>query len=116
MTLSRKSFTRRDYQEQLEDTPQFYNRTLFENIEEKVRDGSLYGASNSFAYARDRFSRKGGINKIAGIGAGVFGALLKSVAAASRATRGAATLGGRFRAARRMQQRNNTGQNGVNMR
>lgn len=116
MTLSRKSFTRRDYQEQLEDTPQFYNRTLFENIEKKVRDGSLYGASNSFAYARDRFSRKGGINKIAGIGAGVFGALLKSVAAASRTARGAATLGGRFRAARRMQQRNNTGQNGVNMR
>lgn len=105
LTLVTKTYTRQDYREQLESTPQFYNRTAFERVEKKFREGTLFGASKSFAYARDRFRRKGGINKVVGVGAGAFGALLRSVSAASRASKGLANLGGRIAAANRMDQR-----------
>lgn len=105
LTLVTKTYTRQDYREQLESTPQFYNRTAFERVEKKFREGTLFGASKSFAYARDRFRRKGGINKVVGVGAGAFGALLRSVSAASRASKGLANLGGRIAAAHRMDRR-----------
>ena len=105
LTLVTKTYTRQDYREQLESTPQFYNRTAFERVEKKFREGTLFGASKSFAYARDRFRRKGGINKVVGVGAGAFGALLRSVAAASRLSKGTANLGARIAAAHRMDRR-----------
>ena len=105
LTLVTKTYTRQDYREQLESTPQFYNRTAFERVEKKFREGTLFGASKSFAYARDRFRRKGGINKVVGMGAGAFGALLRSVSAASRASKGLTNLGGRIAAAHRMDRR-----------
>ncbi len=102
MTSSRKSFTRRDYQEQLRHRV-FYKRTL-ENMK-KVRDG-FYGASNSFAYAQIGSVFLGRWNKQDQVLVLCFGVYLSRLRRLLLVGR---LLCGAFRAARRMQQRNSHG-------